>query len=53
MVFGAFCVAAIVILAFFVSPEQTAAQKDAVALLNYLAVLIIGMAVGLFTGKQL
>jgi hypothetical protein len=53
IVFAVLCVVAIVILAFFVSPEQTAAQKDAVALLKYLAVTIIGMAVGLFTGKQL
>jgi len=53
MVFGAFCVAAIVILAFFVSPEQTPAQKDAVALLTHLVSVIIGLLVGLFTGKQI
>ncbi len=52
IVFGGLCVVAIVGLAI-AFPEQTTAQKDAVALLTHLATLIFGMVVGLFTAKQL
>jgi hypothetical protein len=53
IVFGALCVVVIVILAFFVAPEQTQAQKEAVGLLIHLVSAIIGLVLGLFTGKQL
>jgi hypothetical protein len=52
IVFGGLCVVAIVGFAI-AFPEQTSAQKDAVALLTHLATLIFGMVVGLFTAKQL
>jgi len=53
IVFAGLCVIAIVGLVFFVSPEPTSAQKDALALLTHLVSLVIGLVAGLFTGKQL
>jgi hypothetical protein len=53
IVLAGLCVVAIVGLVFFVSPEPTSAQKDALALLTHLVSVVIGLVAGLFTGKQL